>query len=902
MSTRKTFIIGDPNNPAKRFYVDSSTNHVGMNVYPDNNYTLFVNKETHAESGSAKFSGDVLIDDANLNVGGSITVGSIADLESYVSDISSNSSNFSQNEIKSGESTKITLTTNNVEIKTNSTSRMVIDSNGNVGIGKTDPSVALDVSGNATISGTLGVTGVITSNAGINIPGSNVLHFGSDQTKDSAAGKIGYGVFGTGNSLSIVGKGTTSDANSLARKIRLWDMVGIGIDPTEKLDVNGTALIRSNLTVNGTLDVSNKTGTGNVVFSTSPTLVTPALGTPASGDLQNCDLTSCPSTSFPTLNQSTTGQAGSVVNGVYTTNNLSALSSTTSAQLRTIITDETGSGSLVFATSPTLVTPNLGTPLSGNLANCTFPNLSALSSSTSAHLRGIISDETGSGSLVFATSPTLVTPVLGTPSSGDLRNCDITNCTFPTLNQNTTGSAAKLTTARTIGGVSFDGSSDISTSDDLQFGTLGIGTTSGSYTLNVNGDAEIGGFFKAETVTIGSDGTLNIGSITNSSSSNNGTESIILQTQIDDRNIQDSTFINYANGVADSRKSLCLQPYDGNVGIGTIDPTSRLYVDGDAVVSGYLGVNTSTNSSYALTIDGNIMVSFGDDNELTSTRSILFGTQWWLMSTSDDFKFFTHNGNTPDTWTEVGRVEDDQNASTEMNFTGQHRTFIENTSHYDISSNKMSGLIVCADKNKYVKMSGGIAEGNRAITQNESLPLVSLSMKVYDKSCFGVISESEDPEERIEKYGAFCTPYDKEDGDTRVYINSLGEGAIWVSDICGNLESGDYITTSNIPGYGMKQESEFLANYTVAKITMDCDFDPKQKPVRKILKDASGENILNEYDQIQWEDTEEYEYAYKIRYVDVSGSILSKEDYDTKKENGESVHKAAYVGCTYHCG
>ena len=45
---------------------------------------------------------------------------------------------------------------------------------------------------------------------------------------------------------------------------------------------------------------------------------------------------------------------------------------------------------------------------------------------------------------------------LGTPSSGTL-----TNCTFPTLNQNTTGSAAKLTTSRTIAGTSFDGSANI---------------------------------------------------------------------------------------------------------------------------------------------------------------------------------------------------------------------------------------------------------------------------------------------------------------------------------------------------------------------------------------------------------------------------------------------------------
>jgi len=38
-------------------------------------------------------------------------------------------------------------------------------------------------------------------------------------------------------------------------------------------------------------------------------------------------------------------------------------------------------------------------------------------------LAGVISDETGTGALVFANTPTLVTPVLGTPNSGTLTNC-----------------------------------------------------------------------------------------------------------------------------------------------------------------------------------------------------------------------------------------------------------------------------------------------------------------------------------------------------------------------------------------------------------------------------------------------------------------------------------------------
>jgi hypothetical protein len=48
-----------------------------------------------------------------------------------------------------------------------------------------------------------------------------------------------------------------------------------------------------------------------------------------------------------------------------------------------------------------------------------------LGTPSSANLAAAVSDETGSGALVFATSPTLVTPVLGTPTSGTLSNCTV---------------------------------------------------------------------------------------------------------------------------------------------------------------------------------------------------------------------------------------------------------------------------------------------------------------------------------------------------------------------------------------------------------------------------------------------------------------------------------------------
>jgi len=61
-------------------------------------------------------------------------------------------------------------------------------------------------------------------------------------------------------------------------------------------------------------------------------------------------------------------------------------------------------------------------PTTGTLAT-TSDKLSVFGATTSAELAGVISDETGTDKLVYNTSPTLVTPLLGTPTSGVLTNC-----------------------------------------------------------------------------------------------------------------------------------------------------------------------------------------------------------------------------------------------------------------------------------------------------------------------------------------------------------------------------------------------------------------------------------------------------------------------------------------------
>jgi hypothetical protein len=95
----------------------------------------------------------------------------------------------------------------------------------------------------------------------------------------------------------------------------------------------------------------------------------------------------------------------------------------------------TGSGAPVRATGPTLVGPILGTPASGTLTNCTGLPISTgvsglgagiatfLATPSSANLAAAMTDETGSGLLVFNDNPTFISPILGTPTSGNLANC-----------------------------------------------------------------------------------------------------------------------------------------------------------------------------------------------------------------------------------------------------------------------------------------------------------------------------------------------------------------------------------------------------------------------------------------------------------------------------------------------
>lgn len=137
---------------------------------------------------------------------------------------------------------------------------------------------------------------------------------------------------------------------------------------------------------------------------------------------------------------------------------------------------------------------------SANLARNTN-NLSFFAATTSAQLAGVISDETGSGALVFATSPVLVTPNIGTPSAGTL---DMTNITLD-------GTKAEFNTALSDDNFAYLGTaqtfSATNTFKRIEFNALDFGANSDNWIssagvvgLRING----GGL--AGAVTIAGDG------------------------------------------------------------------------------------------------------------------------------------------------------------------------------------------------------------------------------------------------------------------------------------------------------------------------------------------------------------------------------------------------------------
>jgi hypothetical protein len=180
-------------------------------------------------------------------------------------------------------------------------------------------------------------------------------------------------------------------------------------------------------------------GTVWVQIATTTSYSAPTLGTTAltsGATISNVDALTINSTTIPTSKTL-----------VVTTDKLSALAATTSAELAGVISDETGSGALVFATSPTLVTPVLGVATATSVNGTTIPssvtltktsdNLSVFAATTSAQLAGIISDEIGTGNIQLsdlATSAQAASYTLVLADKGklvEMSNASANNLTVP---------------------------------------------------------------------------------------------------------------------------------------------------------------------------------------------------------------------------------------------------------------------------------------------------------------------------------------------------------------------------------------------------------------------------------------------------------------------------------------
>ena len=179
------------------------------------------------------------------------------------------------------------------------------------------------------------------------------------------------------------------------------------------------------VTLTGTQTLTNKT-------LTSPTMTAPVLGTPGSGTLTSC-------TGLPI----STGVSGLGANVA------AFLATPSSANLASALTDESGSGTVAFTTSPTFVTPTLGAASATSVNKVAITSPATGSTLTIADGKTLTASNsltlTGTDATSFAfpgtsdtvatlaatqtltnktlTSPTLTTPALGTPGSGTLTSC-----------------------------------------------------------------------------------------------------------------------------------------------------------------------------------------------------------------------------------------------------------------------------------------------------------------------------------------------------------------------------------------------------------------------------------------------------------------------------------------------
>ena len=152
-------------------------------------------------------------------------------------------------------------------------------------------------------------------------------------------------------------------------------------------------------------------------------------------------------------------------------------------------------------------------------------------------------------------------------------------------------------------------------------------------------------------------------------------------------------------------------------------------------------------------------------------------------------------------------------------------------------------------------LSGKVASFSTALVEVKlsTKPMETTVMGVFGGAKKTVIEQNEELKKRVKEFNSDPENKDKkkmkytpqlgyvqhDKKKPSLSINALGEGQILVCDRNGIIKNGEYVTTSDVLGHGMKQDDDILHSYTVAKITQKINWKKivvdKEDGYKKIL-------------------------------------------------------------------